>query len=217
YKKIFELRKSLLKNKSKISLQEYGAGSKVTNKNIRSVSYMTRISSIPNKNGLLLSKIIKYYNIKSVIELGTSIGISSLFIANANKEVYLDTIEAEKNKINLAKENFKTLNLNNITFHKGIFFDKLPEVLKSKETVDMIFFDGDHNGQRTYEYFELCLKKIHNNSIFIFDDIHWSSDMEEAWKRIKQHNKVKVSIDIFRMGLVFFNNELQKQDYIIRY
>ncbi len=217
YIKIKKIRKSLLKNNTKLTLREFGAGSQVTNSNIRSISYMTRISSIPIKYGILLSQIINYYNCESAIELGTSIGISSFFIANANNKIFLDTIEAEKKKLDIAKNNAIKLNFNNINFHCGIFLEELPKILESKNTVDMVFFDGDHNGARTYEYFNLCLNKINNNSIFIFDDIHWSKDMEIAWEKIIKNNKVRVSIDIFRMGIIFFKTELTKQNFTIRY
>jgi len=217
YLEIKKLRKLLLRNTTKLNLHEYGAGSQVTNSNIRSISYMTRVSSVSIKYGILLSKLINKFNCESAIELGTSIGISTLFIASANSKISLDTIEAESIKFEIAKNNAKKLNLNNINFHCGIFSTELPKVLESKNTLDFVFFDGDHNGHRTYEYFKLCLTKINNNSIFIFDDIHWSKDMEEAWNKIIRNNKVRVSIDIFRMGIIFFRTELTKQDYIIRY
>ena len=71
--------------------------------------------------------------------------------------------------------------------------------------------------KNTLEYFNLCLKKIHNETVFVFDDIHWSEEMEEAWNEIKNHSKVRVSVDLFRMGLIFFRKELSYENYVIKF
>jgi predicted O-methyltransferase YrrM len=89
--------------------------------------------------------------------------------------------------------------------------------LKETDSVDFVFFDGNHRFEATWDYFSLCLKKAHNDSIFIFDDIHWSDEMERVWYKILMLEEVKVSIDLFRMGIIFFKKELSKQNFIIRY
>src|SRR5690606_30753422 len=84
------------------------------------------------------------------------------------------------------------------------------------EKYDLMFIDGDHNGERTVSYFESLLKNIHNNSIVILDDIYWSKDMTEAWQKIIKDEKVTVSIDTFQWGIIFFRKEQPKQHFIIR-
>jgi predicted O-methyltransferase YrrM len=81
----------------------------------------------------------------------------------------------------------------------------------------MVFFDGNHKKEATLRYFDMCLSHIHNNSILLFDDIHWSKGMKEAWENIRQHPSVVVSIDLFSMGIVFFRKELSKQDFVLRF
>ena len=53
--------------------------------------------------------------------------------------------------------------------------------------------------------------------ILIIADIHWSKEMQQAWDTIKNHYQVTLSIDIYQMGIVFFNPEIRKQDYILAY
>ena len=83
-------------------------------------------------------------------------------------------------------------------------------------TYNLIYFDGNHSKKATLEYFELLLPTLTNDAVWIFDDIHWSKDMEEAWEIIKNHSKVKVTIDTFQWGIVFFRKEQEKEHFVIR-
>jgi predicted O-methyltransferase YrrM len=80
----------------------------------------------------------------------------------------------------------------------------------------LIYFDGNHSKEATLQYFNLLLPTITNETVWIFDDIHWSTDMTEAWETIKKHPKVKVTIDTFQWGLVFFRSEQEKEHFTIR-
>ena len=71
--------------------------------------------------------------------------------------------------------------------------------------------------QATLNYFEQCIPYINNNSLFIFVDIHWSEEMEEAWEEIKKNKNVTLTVDLFQLGLVYFHKELTKQDFVIRF
>ncbi len=80
----------------------------------------------------------------------------------------------------------------------------------------LLFIDGNHQKEATLAYFEKLLPTVHNDSVMIFDDIHWSKGMEEAWEIIKQHSEVRVTIDTFQWGLVFFRREQEKEHFVIR-
>ncbi len=99
----------------------------------------------------------------------------------------------------------------------GKFEDVIPEVLGQLEHVDFVYFDGNHQKEATLNYFEMCLQKVANDSVFVFDDIHWSKGMEEAWEEICRHSSVTVSMDLFHVGIVFFRKECQKQHFIVKY
>ena len=118
----------------------------------------------------------------------------------------------------MAKENFSRLNISNIKQYTGEFIKVLPELLDQLHDIDLIFIDGDHREEATIKYFELCLEVVNSDSVIIFDDIHWSSGMEKAWERIKKYSDVKLTLDLFRFGLVFFRDEFySKQHFRIRY
>jgi predicted O-methyltransferase YrrM len=88
--------------------------------------------------------------------------------------------------------------------------------LNSLPKLDLVFFDGNHQKVPTLDYFHHCLTKAHENSIFIFDDIHWSSEMDEAWQQIQGHEQVSLTIDLFQFGLVFFRKGIAKQHFTLR-
>jgi predicted O-methyltransferase YrrM len=157
-----------------------------------------------------------YFKVKSAVEIGTSLGIGSLYIGISGK-VQVHTIEGDKSLYNIAKETFKQQNLHNISLYHGKFEDVLPQILKKINNLEFVYFDGNHTYPATISYFNLCLNKIHNETVFVFDDIHWSEGMETAWEHIKNHPKVRVSIDLFQIGIIFFRKELSKEHYIIRY
>jgi predicted O-methyltransferase YrrM len=174
-------------------------------------------SSVTRKNGEFLFRLIREYKPSSILELGTSLGISALYFALAAPESKIITIEGCIDSANLARENFQKTGLQNIQVITGNFEDKLAVALKEMPSPDLVFFDGNHKKEPTLAYFHQCLQHVHPGAIYIFDDIHWSAGMEDAWNIIRQHPQVKVSIDIYHMGIVFFKEELSKEDFTIRF
>ncbi len=217
FNQIEELRKELLRSAETITFSEFGSGSKRLHSPQRKISDMVRYSSIPKKYGRLLYRLIRFFNPHLIVELGTSLGISTLYMANANPSSEVYTIEGCPESAKIAVDNFRKMNTKNIHLKIGRFDEVLASLLEDLPGVDLIFFDGDHREESTIQYFNEALLYKHNGTIFVFDDIHLSKGMENAWRRIKQDHEVKVTIDLFRLGLVFFSKELQKQDFIIRF
>ena len=104
----------------------------------------------------------------------------------------------------------------NVNYVAGNFNTTLKDVCKNKE-YDFVFFDGNHTKKATLDYFRVCLISKHNDSVFVFDDIHWSKEMKEAWMEIKEHPEVTVTVDLFQWGVVFFRKEQRKEHFTIRY
>jgi predicted O-methyltransferase YrrM len=218
YPKIESVRKQLLKDNNTIEVEDFGAGSAVIPFKNRIVKDIAASSLKKKKYAQLLFRIAKYYEEKTIVELGTSFGISTSYLASANPDSKIYTFEGAKNIAKIAKENFEKLQLKNIEMVEGSFEKTLPFINDKIENIDLLFVDGNHRKEPTLQYFNFFLSKAGNNSIFIFDDIHWSEEMEEAWKIIKSHSAVTLSIDLFFIGLVFFSNDFKvKQDFPIRF
>ncbi|MDA3954030.1 MAG: class I SAM-dependent methyltransferase [Bacteroidales bacterium] len=213
---VINIHNKYLKSKRYIEFKDIGAGTNYYKSKKLKLGKIVKRSSIDKKHGKLIYNLIKYYDPSNILEIGTSVGISSAYIAQAAPQSSFISIEGVEEKIQIAKE--ISLKLNQKTeFIHGNFDNTLNSVLEKYEKFDLVFFDGNHTKQSTLNYFNSSLEKSHNESIFIFDDIHWSTDMEEAWEIIKINKKVKVSIDIFRMGLIFFKKKLSYQQYVIKF
>jgi predicted O-methyltransferase YrrM len=207
-------RKSVLEHKNKIEVTDFGAGSRVFKSNWRSVAQIAQTAGISPKRAQLLYRIAAYFQPENILELGTSVGLASAALSLGNQKATITTLEGCPNTLAIAQNQFQFFGLKNIQTVETKFED----FLKKLETLNLklIYFDGHHSKTATLDYFELLLPTIHNDSVWIFDDIHWSAQMEEAWEAIKNHPKVKVTIDTYQWGLVFFRYEQPKQHFVIR-
>lgn len=214
-KAFYKIQKSLYSNKNSIIITDYGKGSSIFKSNQRKVCDIAKIAGISKNKSALLLRMVDYFNPKNILEIGTSVGLGTSVLSIGNPEAEILTLEGCENTAQIAKELFKTNQLNNIQLNIGNFNDTLSDALKDIK-YDLIYFDGNHQKEPTVEYFNQCIKTVHNNSIFIFDDINWSPEMQLAWDEIKNHPKVTVTINTFFWGMLFFRKELKKQHFTIR-
>jgi len=215
FNSFLHIRKNLISNTSIITVSDFGAGSKLFSSNKRQISKIAKHVGISKKRSRLLFKVIQYFNPKSILEIGTSLGLGTSILSLAAPDSKITSIEGCPQTTEIAKDIFHKYNLSNIKLHSGNFETILPKLFQ-ENIYDFIYFDGNHTKKATLDYFNLALASIHNESIFLFDDIHWSKEMEEAWKEIKNNPKVTVTIDTFQWGFVFFRKEQQKEHFIIR-
>ncbi|MDH5476330.1 MAG: class I SAM-dependent methyltransferase [Cyclobacteriaceae bacterium] len=216
YSEIEALHKQLLKDKHNISLTEFGAGSSVNTNNKRSIGDIARNSLTSPKYSALFYRLIKYFNVRNIVELGTSFGINSLYLAKYEAtNVY--TFEGCTNTANIAKTNFEKVGATNIKVIEGNIDKTLSSFFDGSIKPDMVYMDANHRYAPTLQYFELILKNNHNNTIVIIDDIHWSEEMSKAWKEICNHPEVTLSLDLNRCGILFFKNDLSKQHFYLTF
>lgn len=212
------LRSALKANKQTIHIEDLGAGSRIQTKKSKTIGQLVSTAVKPKKYGQLLYRLAGHYRPKVVIELGTSLGLTTAYFAKACTDANVTTIEGSEEVHHKALENFKHLGLKNVKALKGNFDAILPVVLRDFQTVDLAYIDGNHRYGPTLNYFNQFLLKKNNYTILVFDDIHWSSEMEGAWEEIKKHPSVLCTIDIFFLGFVFFGNNFKaKQHFTIRY
>ncbi|PWB26111.1 O-methyltransferase [Flavobacterium sp. HTF] len=213
-------RRSLLENKNFIEVTDFGAGSRVFKSNTRQISKIAKTAGISPKRAELLFRVVRYFQPESVLEIGTSLGLATSALALGNPKAKVITLEGCPNTSSVAKnqlEDFNYQNVNPIITEFESYFKNIQRELKTEtENFDLIYFDGNHSKKATLAYFDLLLPTITNDSVWIFDDIHWSPEMEEAWDSIKNHPKVKVTIDTFQWGFVFFRREQPKEHFVIR-
>ncbi|MCF6181051.1 class I SAM-dependent methyltransferase [Lutibacter sp.] len=211
----YNVKKWLLNDKTILNVKDFGSGSKIFKTNKRKVCDITKIAGIKTKNALLLIRLVAYFKPKYILEIGTSVGLSSSALQIGNPKAKIITLEGCPNTANYAKQLFEKFKFSTIKVITGKFENTLPKLIDSN-SFGLIYFDGNHTKKATLNYFYECLKTVKNESVFIFDDIHLSKEMFQAWNKIKEHPKVTVTIDTFYWGIVFFRKEQVKQHFTIR-
>lgn len=217
FQKIEVLRKQLRQDHTVLNLKELGAGSGVRNRSYRTVADIARHSLTTPRFSRLLFRLIRHLKALYVIELGTSIGLNSLYLSTAAVNGQLFTFEGCPQTAATASRIFKQWPLQNIHLKEGNIDETLPELLKNIPSVDAAYLDANHTYEATLRYFGLLLPCLHKNSVVIVDDIYWSAAMKKAWQEIRQHPQVSLSIDLYDAGLLFFRPGLQKAHYVLEF
>jgi predicted O-methyltransferase YrrM len=217
--KIEALRKSLLKSRTIINKKDFGTGSEKPG----NMTYPAEIRKIarrslnPAKYARRLSLLVKYLRAEKVLELGTSLGITTSYLASGNPLCKITTLEGCPETSMNAIANFRELKLGNIKLITGRFEDTLPVALEELGSVDIVFIDGNHRKEAVLDYFVKCVEYSNNNTVIIVDDIHLSEGMEEAWEEIKRHDMARVSLDLFYSGWIIMRKELSRQHFRLKY
>ena len=232
YGEVEKIRRKFRSEEMTILFNDYGAGSRRNRQGEqgemiaspgRKRSAMVRIkdiarySTVNKKFGQLLFRIVRYFKPATILELGTSLGISTMYMAVANRDTTVISIEADSNLAEIARHSAFSAGLHNVEVINDRFENALPPLIERLGDKLFVFIDGNHEKSPTLQYFNQLLVKSGSGMIMAVDDIHWSPGMSEAWQEIKSDRRVKITMDLFYMGLVFFNRGVQKQNFVIRY
>lgn len=215
--RIERLRKILKKDPGIIAVKDFGAGSAGGKDKILKVSDIVRKSAVPKKYGILLSNLAHEFGMPLIIEFGTSFGISTMYLASGCTGAEVITMEGSSVMAGAASENFVESGLANIKVLTGPFEENMAKIIDLGISPGLVFIDGNHRKEPTLHYFEKIAKISDNETVIIIDDINYSPAMAEAWSLIKKNKKVSLTVDIFRMGIVFFRKAIVCQHYLIRY
>jgi len=213
FEQLSSIRTALLTNHSRIQRAGIGASRKPKEESISQIA--ARILSTQHWCEAFY-RIAKHANPQCIVELGSGLGLSTLYWAKAAQQAQVHTFEGDAELANLDRALFEREKASNIILHEGLFEETLPVYLQTNPRIDIAFIDGDHTYDATIGNFRMMLPFLHENSTVIFDDIHWSSGMERAWNEIKTMNEVQQSIDFFRLGMVFFRTSQARQHFNLR-
>lgn len=211
-------RKNLYQQKNLLETTDFGAAvPKGYKTRVRRVCDIAKLSSVNEKHGKLLYRITSFRQPKEILEIGTAMGISTMYMACAAPLSRINTIEGCAMIAQKALDGFQKYKINNIELVQGNFDLYLPELLKKIKHIDMVFLDGNHKEKATLQYFELVKPKLHEGSIVLIDDIYWSAGMKRAWEQIIRDEDVSISIDLFKMGILFFRKDIAKEHFTLRF
>jgi predicted O-methyltransferase YrrM len=209
-------REIVRKSNLRLSTSKFGSGSK----SLGSTSDIKKLvdrSSVSKRVGAILFRLVKWNNPKTILEIGTSVGVSVAYLAAANPNTQIITLEGDEQRASFARKMLDEQGLKNVKLLPDDFSQTLPKALEALDTVDLVFVDGNHSLTPTIDYFNQILKKVNQHSVIVFDDIRWSQEMFSAWQHVANHSSVSVSIDMFSLGLVFFRKGIPKQHFAVNF
>lgn len=192
---------------------DFGAGSRSGQGRQRTARQMAKYNGVDRFTGELLFRTALYLKPGHILELGTSLGFSAAYIRSACRSANFISIEGHREVARLAQETIRRLPIPKIDQRVGNFKDVLPEILKDLGQLDFAWLDGDHRGNATEGYIQQMLPYVHKGSLLAIGDIHWSKDMEAAWERLKKTEGVSATVDLYHLGLLFFNEDIKETQH----
>jgi predicted O-methyltransferase YrrM len=218
FDEIESIRSKMLLSLRKINVKDFGTAGKAGGKQRSlSVSFIAENYVKPRKCGQLLFRLVNHFESKNILEIGTSLGITTLYLATPDSHSKVITLEGSDETADVAANNFERLSMDNIEIIVGEFSQTLPIAISKMDKLDFVYFDGNHRREATINYFHQCLAKRNEESVFVFDDIYWSKEMSEAWNEIKNHEEVSISIDLFEVGIIFFRKTSQQEHFVLKF
>lgn len=200
-----------------IEVLDFGAGSRKGNSPRKKIADIAKNAQKPSKFARLLYRLIRRFEPETVFDLGTSLGLTTLYESFAAPQARITSFEGCPETARIARQNLASLERKNVNVVVGNLDETLISALEQTPRLDFAFFDANHRYEPTLRYFEACLDRAHEDSVFVFDDIHWSEEMEKAWTDIQAHPCVAVTIDLFFVGLVFFRKKQPVQHFVLRF
>lgn len=216
FTEIEALRMQLLEDATIVQIEDYGAGSRKSGSSKRSIASIAASAANPAPHAQALFRLVNEVKPKNILELGTNLGISAAYLAKAAEGAKIYSIEGAASLVKKAQENLSALGIHNVTIVEGTFQSKLPDVLKEMGQVDFAWIDGHHQEEPTVAYFEQILPYCTEETILVFDDIHWSAGMEKAWQTVQANSSVTLSLDFFHFGIVLFQKGREKEHLLVK-
>ncbi|MDO4757332.1 MAG: SAM-dependent methyltransferase [Parabacteroides sp.] len=206
------IRKQLLYREEQIS---YADRRKQGVKRSRTIGQIVRQEGIKPKQGALLFRLTNYFQSKQILQIGSSMGLSTLYLSSYASDLNCVVLENVPEFATISRIVFEKAARNPIDLRIGSYKELLPNALEKMEKLDFVFFNTLYEQQNNHFLFEACLSRVHDQTVFVFDGIKESRKMREFWRSVCEHPKVTVTIDLYSMGIAFFNKKLHKRDYIV--
>ena len=242
---IEEIRQEMLKDTRELEFVDYGSGgplptspSKGRSANMRRVCDIAKGSLARRKEAQLLARLVGWLGRPlltsplrggigdeasedrkglTIVELGTSLGVTTAYLAAMDSRNKVVTYEGCPAVAEVARANWEKLGLSNIACVVGeITVDSLQLTVDRLSGIDVAFIDANHTCEATLTYFNALASRVYEKSVVVVDDIHYNEDMEKAWKAICADERVTTTMDLYRMGLVFFDKHYWRKHYKMR-
>ena len=181
----------------------------------RSISEIVKRESIRPKHGALLFRLTNYFKSKNILQIGTTMGLSTLYLTSYATGLKCIALENVPEFATIARQAFAKEGRNPVDLRIGNYKDLLPQALNDINSLDFVFFNTLYEQHNNLWLFNECMKYAHNDTVFVFEGIKASRKMRELWEEICACPEVTVTLDLYSLGIVLFNKKLHKRDYIV--
>ena len=225
---IEQRREAMLHAPKPVHVLDYGTGSSGT----RLLSDIARTSLGSPREAQLLFRLALYLSQEVrrdepdrtplFLELGTSLGLTTAYLASPDARSRVVTFEGAPELADIARLNWRKLALSNIDCITGNLDETLSSFVSdtlynnARARADLVFLDANHTYEATLRYYESLRPLIHRKTILVLDDIHWSRSMNRAWDELRRRSEVTSSMDLFDLGLLFFDPDYLPKHYTLR-
>lgn len=206
-----------MRNTERVNLPAIGAPSRVSASSSSSVRKIARYRTSVPRFANFLYKIATFNEAETLVELGTALGTTTLYLSSVSSAKQVFTLEGNPDLAQVSQQVFDAWPVQNITLKRGKISDTLPALLSKTGQIDFVYIDANHRYEATLQYFNELLPHMSEKGIMVLDDIYWSAGMRQAWQDIHRDNRVTLSIDLFRAGVIFFRPLRKKQHYFLNY
>jgi predicted O-methyltransferase YrrM len=213
--RIEQHRQDLLKMTGSIMVEDFGAGSRRGLDRERRICDLVKHTAISQKRGRLLARLVCHMKPSTMIELGTGAGLASLYLSLGNPAGQVVTCEGSGEIAVLARMGIEKLGIENIDIRTGLFTELLPGLLNHAGEESFVFIDGDHRGDSLISYFDRIVATGHRRMVVVLDDIHWSRSMYQAWRKIVRLSEISLSIELYNTGIVFLDETIQQDHFVV--
>jgi predicted O-methyltransferase YrrM len=213
FSRLERVRESLLRNDTQLNCGDFGAGSLNFKSNTRKVRDIAQKGISSRKQSEILYRLCNFLKAESCLELGTSLGLNTLYLALQNPSGRVITLEGSGELSAFANQLAEKNTIKNVHYKTGRFDELLGESIRELKGNVLVYVDGDHTYESTLRYFEKVLPLAQGNNVMVFDDIYWSPGMTRAWQEIIKHPAVRLSIDTYYSGYLFFREEFREKGH----
>ena len=161
------------------------------------------------KEGRLLYRLVRYLEPETVLTFGqlSALNTSALALGNLQTKVYLEQ----------SSDFLETLNSMGVVNVSLIRHDGNEEEQFERLNTGFVFYALDDFGDDTWNNLEDGFGTVDEETVLVFEGIHHSRHTEAAWEAIKANEDVTVTMDLYCIGIVFFREGIEKQDFVLKY